>query len=132
MTASADNIARLRRMVAEPATTIYSDAALAAVIERYPVPDQNHRMPTSMVSDSAYAWVPTYDLNAAAAEIWQEKAAALVGNTDFSADGGNYSDSQKVDQAERQVRFYLSRRNAHTIRLIKWPPEKRIHEPKCS
>ena len=38
------------------------------------------------------------DLYAAAAEIWDEKAAAVAPNFDFSADGGNFSRSQMYAQ----------------------------------
>lgn len=117
MSASASDIARLRRMVAEPTNTTYTDTLLGEAILRYPLPDADGHMTDSDL------WVATYDLNAAAAEIWQEKAAALVGRADFSADGGSYSDSQLVEQAERQARYYLSRRSAYTIRLKKWPVE---------
>lgn len=120
MSASAADIAQLRRMTAEPTTTTYSDAVLTTVIEKFPIPDSLHFMP-----EEEDDWTPTYDLNAAAAEVWSEKLAALQGNTDFSADGGNYSDSQKFDQADRMVRFYLSRRSSHTIHLKKWPPERK-------
>jgi hypothetical protein len=118
MTASASDITRLRRMVAEPSATPYSDTILGEAIQRYPIADSDGHMPDSDL------WSATYDLNAAAAEIWQEKAAALVGKTDFAADGANYSDSQAVEQAERQVRYYLSRRCVSTIKLKKWPVEK--------
>lgn len=127
MTVTADEILRLRRMVAEPATTTYSDAALTEVIERYPIPDIHHHMPDPYIVGLIDDWLPTYDLNAAAAEIWQEKVAALQGTTDFSADGGNYSDGQKYDHAMQQVRFYLSRRSAHTVKQIKWPPEREFY-----
>ncbi len=39
MTATAEQIARLRRMTGEPTTTVYSDAALAAIIALYPLED---------------------------------------------------------------------------------------------
>ena len=130
VSATADQIAQVRRMVAEPTTTTYTDLAIKAAIERYPQMDEFGQEPwiwtvvdgvkTRSENDD---WVDTYDLNAAAAEIWQEKSGTLTATTDFSADGGNYSDSQKYSQAMSQARFYLSRRSAKTVRLIKWPLE---------
>jgi len=130
VTATADQIAQVRRMVAELTTTTYSDALIEAAIERYPLMDEFGQEPwiwtvvdgVQTRSENEY-WVDTYDLNAAAAEIWQEKAGTLTSTTDFSADGGNYSDSQKYAQAMSQARFYLSRRSAKTVKLIKWPLE---------
>lgn len=131
MTATADEIARVRRMVAEPTVDTYTDDAIEAVIELYPMTDEFGQEPYVWTVDDGLPtrtnnefWAPTYDLYAAAAEIWQEKAGLLVDHTDFSADGGNYSDSQKYDQAMKQVKFYLARRSARPIKLVKWPPER--------
>lgn len=133
MTATADQIAQLRRMVAEPTTTTYSDVVLGGYIEKYPLMDEKGCEPYYLDYQSVpptrtpeLDWIPTYDLNMAAAEIWAEKTAALAMTTDFNADGGSYSDSQKYQQAANQVHYYLSRRSASSIRLFKWPPE-RIH-----
>jgi len=98
--------------------------ALAAYIERYPLTDARGQesytwdvstVPPSHVDNTA--WVQTYDLHAAAADVWNEKAAALAHLYDFSADGGSYSRSQGVAQAQAQARYHLARRNLNTIRL---------------
>ena len=116
--ATAAQIAEMRRMCAEPTTTTYSDVALAAYIERYPLTDARGQesytwdvstVPPSHVENTA--WVPTYD------EPRNEKAAALAHLYDFSADGGSYSRSQGVAQAQAQARYHLARRNLNTIRL---------------
>lgn len=114
MTATAADIARLRRMVAEPTDAGgYLDVVLAAAIERYPLLDADGY-------DSTDAdWVATYDLNSAAAEVWQEKAAALTGNFDFSADGASFSRSQAHAQAAKQARYYAARRMPTTITLVR-------------
>ena len=103
--ATAAQIAELRRMCAEPTTATYSDVTLAAYIERYPLTDAR--------GQESY----TYDLHAAAADVWNEKAAALAHLYDFSADGGSYTRSQRVAQAQAQARYHLARRNLNTIRL---------------
>lgn len=122
--ATAAQIAEMRRMCAEPTTATYSDVALAAYIDRYPLTDARGQEPftwdVSTVPPSHIvntAWVLTYDMHAAAADVWNEKAAALAHLYDFSADGGSYSRSQGVAQAQAQARFHLARRNLNTIRL---------------
>lgn len=123
MAATAEQIARLRRMVAEPTTTTYSDATLIQVIERHPLLDDLGREPYELDQEDELTinpdWVPTYDLNAAAADVWDEKAAALTTEFDFSAGGQNFSRSQAYAQAEQMARRYNSRRAMRTIRA--WP-----------
>ena len=43
------------------------------------------------------AWTPTYDLNAAAAEGWRWKAAAVAGQFDFVTDSQRFNRSQVVE-----------------------------------
>jgi len=69
-------------------------------------------------------WIPTYDLNAAAAEIWDEKAADLQDKFDFQADGGRYDRSQAYQQACKMAAKYRSRSCAKSAIVRKWPKEK--------
>lgn len=118
MTATADQIARLRRMVAEPTATTYSDADLKAAIERNPLADANTELPfvvSSMPQEPNPAWIPTYDLNRAAAEIWLEKAGQLTCQVDFRADGLDTNDSQRYQHAMKQYRTYWGRRSGRAI-----------------
>jgi hypothetical protein len=116
-------------MVAEPTTTTYSDAMLTAIIEKYPCLDEQGEEPFTLSSATPPAhvvnpnWMPTYDLNAAAGDVWQEKAAALTANYDFSADGGNYSRSQAYEMAMKQARYYRARQAWSTVRQVKVPDE---------
>lgn len=128
MGATAEQIARLRRMVAESGTGTYSDSDMAMYIERYPLMDERGVDPydwdTSTeppTKDAEDDWIPTYDLNLAAAEIWDEKASAIANKFTFSADGGSYDTSKQVEQYERRARTYRSRRAARTIRAIMKP-----------
>ena len=116
-------IARLRRMIAEPTTTTYSDLVLAGLIEARPLTDVNGLEPFTLVSvtlnvptytDNS-SWLPTYDLNAVAGELWAEKANLLAGNFDFNADGASYQRSQAYEQAMKQSRYYLARRAVRSI-----------------
>lgn len=118
MSATAAMIARVRRMVNEPDDTTYDDDAIAEFIEAYPLLDSDGNEPDEE------DWEATYDLNAAAADIWAEKAAVLAGDFDFSADGGNYSRSQAYEHAMQMSRYYRARRAICTIKALQWPPEK--------
>lgn len=107
-----DDIATLRRMIAEPTSAVYGDAALQAIIERYPVIDADH------VEPDDDEWVATYDLFSAAADVWTEKAAALTGSYAFSADGASYQVQQAYQQALQQARYYAARRRARHTRTL--------------
>ena len=131
MSATAAQIAQVRRMVNEPDDTTYDDDAItvyieasAAIDERGEVPytwDTSTEPPTEEAND---LWIATYDLHAAAADIWQEKAAVVAVDFDFQADGGNYSRSQVYDAYMRQSRYHCARRKPGTITLHKHPKEE--------
>lgn len=125
--ASASDIARVRRMTAEPTTATYADADIEDAIERYPCMDVHGQAPyvwtagvgqTPPIRAQNPVWVETYDLNAAAADVWEEKAAALAHLYDFSADGGQYSRAQMVAQARATAARYRAIRSPKTLTLI--------------
>jgi len=103
MAATADQIAQLRRMVAEPTEAIYSDTVLASLIERNPTYDTDGNRPDD---DD---WVATYDLNRTASAVWIEKAAALSSNFNFSADGGSFHRSEAHAHAVKMAGLYASK-----------------------
>lgn len=123
MAATAAQIARLRRMVNETTEEPYSDDDIQAYIEIYPLEDlrgegpwiESTSTPGQLVENPD--WAPTYDLNAAAADLWAEKAGILAADFDFNADGGQYSRSQAYEQAMKQARYFRSRRAPKTITL---------------
>lgn len=128
MGATAAMIAEIRRMVDEPGITVYTDALITGFIERYPLMDALGTNPLEVDSSTEPPtlsekdnWIPTYDLHAAAAIIWEEKAAAVAENFDFQADGGNYTRSQKYEQYMSKARWHTSRRSAKTIRMFVEP-----------
>lgn len=113
MALTAAELARLRRMCGELTEAGgYTDGVLAEMAARYPLPDADGRDP-----DEA-EWTPGYDLAPAAADVWVEKAAGLVGGYDFSADGGDYKRSQAHEQALKQAAFWRSRRAAVPRKLL--------------
>ena len=129
MTATAAQIAQIRRMTAEPTVSPYTDEAIQGYIESYPILDEQGEPPYTLSSATPPAqvantnWIATYDLHAAAADIWEEKAAAWADKYDFSADGGNYSRSKAYEQMMSRVRYHRARRAAKTMTAVKWPDE---------
>lgn len=113
MTATAAMVTRLRRMVAEATTDTYDDDALTELIELYPVLDSEG------MSQEDDDWIPSYDLNAAAGDVWMEKAASLNGSYDFGADGSTFSRSQTFEHAKKMARHYGARRQVGTIVMVR-------------
>jgi hypothetical protein len=102
-------------MTAEPTDATYTDAALTAVIESKAVSDLRGLQPTVLsfsTTPPTYIantnWIETYDLNAAAAKVWDEKAAAAACNFDFSADGASYTRSQVIAHYNKMASKYRS------------------------
>ena len=135
MAATAAQIAQLRRMVAELTLGTYDDNDLAGYIEAYPLLDERGEEPYTLDSSTPPErednpdWIPTYDLHAAAADIWDEKAANYAANFDFSADGASYHRSQQYAQMMQQARYHRSRRSPRTGTLVKWPEELSANMP---
>jgi hypothetical protein len=131
---TAAEIAQVRRMTAEPTAVTYSDANIIAFIENFPLVDENGETPRipSMLTPGEMMvnpdWMATYDLNAAAAAIWMDKAAILAQDYDYSADGANLSRSQAFEQAMKMMRFYQSRRSPTTITLVPDISRERTYE----
>ena len=128
MAATAVMAAQLRRMVDESTETTYDDDLIDDIIEKYPLLDVLGTSPqdvdystTPPTISELDEWIPTYDLNAAAAEIWGEKAGAVSDEFDFAADGGNFSRSQKEEAYMVKSRWYSSRRSAKTIKSFVEP-----------
>jgi hypothetical protein len=125
MTVTAAQIAEVRRLVAEPTVTTYSDALITTIIEKYPMIDELGSKPyywnyvagvqTKVVNTN---WIETYDLNAACSQIWREKAAAVVMHFDFNADGADYKQSQEYIQADAMARLFQSKSTIKTITQI--------------
>lgn len=129
MAATAVMITQLREMTNEVNSATYSSTRLAEIIERYPLIDERGEAPfgwnttTSPPTQTANEeWIATYDLNAAAADVWDMKAAAAAADYDYSADGANLHRSQVYQQCQRQAATYRSRRSLNTITQRPEPP----------
>lgn len=131
MTATAAQRSKLRRMCGLDFTnTTYTDSVLDEYIEAYPLLDERGEPPytwNAAVTPPAPSvnenWIATYDLNAAAADVWDEIAAGLQVNFDFSAEGRSFSRSQAFEHAQARARYYRSRRSPSTMTLVQWPEE---------
>lgn len=104
-------------MTNERTTATYADVDIQAFIEDHPLVDAEGFSPDQ---DN---WTATYDLNAAAADVWEEKAGGRADKFDFAADGGNYTRSQQYEQCMKQARYFRSRRSPSTIELESVPKE---------
>lgn len=136
MTATASQIAQLRRMTAESTDDTYTDADLQGYIEKYPLMDARGELPytwdTSTTPPTQTAnpnWVAAYDLHAAAADIWEEKAASYAGQFDFKADGADFARSQAYEQMMERVRYHRARRATATMRAVQHPKETATDTP---
>jgi hypothetical protein len=133
MTVTQTQIDKLRRMVNEPTSTVYSDDDLESYIIDHACTDDNGEDPTYLDTSTTphtptanTRWIATYDLNGAAADIWDEKAADLQDEFDFAADGGNYKRSQKYMQALRTAARYRSKMRARSALIYKYPKESTL------
>jgi predicted homoserine dehydrogenase-like protein len=114
-TPSAEVIAHLRRLCAEPSATTYSDDLLKTYLERYPLAD------AAGLTPDREGWAGRWDVSPAAADIWDEKAAAVAGSYDFSADGGSFSRSQIVEQYRTEAKRARARGSASSVPIWTYP-----------
>ena len=130
MTATAAMIAEVRRKIGEPTEVVYSDLIIQTQIEKYPLIDERGEVPFTYdtstqppTQDANEDWIVTYDLNAAAADFMDEKAAAFAADFDFTADGASYKRSQAYIQMKALARTYRSRRSPNVIEQFAWPAD---------
>lgn len=101
MAATAAQRARLRRMcsLAED-DAIYGNDTLDLYIEEYPLVDA-----AGLESDDD-DWAPTYNLYAAAVDVWLELAAAVAEKYDHTDNQGSFNMSQQQRNYLGQVERY--------------------------
>lgn len=115
MSATAAMIAEVRRLANEPATTTYSDLLITGFVERYPMLDEVGEEPYIWSDDDPPVksdntdWTPTYNLYLAAADIWDEKAAAVAAQYDFKAGQSSYTQSQLQAQYLQMAERYRNK-----------------------
>lgn len=94
---------KLKRMTAWDTGPALSEDDLNAALGMAPVPDLNGSGPTDE------GWVPTYDLNAAAAEAWLIKAARASALVEIDPPGSGITTSRVYDNCREMARIYRSR-----------------------
>ena len=125
---------RLRRMVAEPTEATYTDADLIAMLKEFPTARNVGQ--NNWVANSSLVDVVVWDMHAAAARIWEEKVAALIGQGayDIDADGQTLHRDQKLQQYRMQVAYHTARRRVRSVKILVAPTraqrtlEQRIEE----
>jgi len=93
------SLTKLRRLINEPTDVTYSDAILSEALA-----EQS-------------------DIYAVAADIWLEKAAAVI-SFDFSADGATFSKSQLHKQYLEQRDLCLSKVKGTIVKVVPKPTPK--------
>jgi len=125
---------RLRRMVAEPTEATYTDADLIAMLKEFPTARNVGQ--NNWIANSSLVDVVVWDVHAAAARIWEEKVAALIGQGayDIDADGQTLHRDQKLQQYRTQVAYHTARRRVRSVKILVAPTraqrtlEQRIEE----
>lgn len=99
----AEALERITRMVAATYEPTLDVTELADLVDLARRPDADGNLP------DATGWVPTWDLNYAAAEGWSWKAGKAAADFDYSDDAGSYSRSSVYDAAVEREKHYRSR-----------------------
>lgn len=114
-------ICRFRDMVAVDGACL-DDPSAEAIIAQYAVSDRFGQEPltwdctqTPPTSAENPAWLPTYDLHAAAEDVWSRRAAQLAPDYDFSADGASLSRSQRFEHANQRAAYHAARKRARVV-----------------
>lgn len=94
--------ARLTAYLGGNIRPVLADAILDDLVERFRLADRDGLRPTDD------GWEPTYALNAAAAEGWRMKAAAVAADFDFTADNASYSKGQVMAKMLEMEQHYAS------------------------
>lgn len=100
---------RLERLVAPDAEPQLDVADVDELVERAKRPDSAGLSPTDP------AWVPTWDLDAAAAIGWEVKAGRAASMFTFSEDGQSFRRNEIHESCKAMARMY--RRGAGSVAL---------------
>jgi hypothetical protein len=127
-------LSRLRRMTAEPTETLYTDEDLRLLLQEFPTAQKVGQ--NAWVANSSLVNVTVWDIHAAAARIWEEKVASLIGqgSYDIDADGQTLHRDQKLQQYRTQLAYHTARRRVRSVKIVAFPSraqrtlEQRIEE----
>lgn len=80
-----DSIARVSSLGAVDRRPTLTAPEVGAVVDAHPITDSAGR------GSGTTDWDPTYDVNAATAEVWRIKAGRVAGDYSFTADDASFS-----------------------------------------
>ena len=114
-------ISRLRRMTAEPTEALYTDEDLCLLLQEFPTAQKVGQ--NAWTANSSLINVTVWDIHAAAARIWEEKVAILIGqgSYDIDADGQTLHRDQKLQQYRTQVAYHTARRRVRSVKILVAP-----------
>lgn len=105
-------------MTSEPFGGSFSNEALWDAIERYPLayydPDTGQ-----WYEPGDTGWVARYDLYGAAADVLEEKAAAVAGEIDYTDQGASYKAGALSDKYLRMAQTYRSRSQPRSVSVVR-------------
>lgn len=99
----AEALERIARMTAATYEPVLEEGDLADLVELAKRSDRYGVLPDDD------AWVPTWDLNYAAAEGWSIKAARASSDFTYSDDAGSYNRREVYDMCADREKHYRSR-----------------------
>ena len=97
---------KLKIMVAWETEPAVSESDLEAVLAAHAIPDAGGNLPDSE------EWTPTYDENAAAAQVWVIKAARASALTEIDPPGSGIVTSKVFDNCMKMSHLFRSKRAA--------------------
>jgi len=96
-------LVRLKNMTAATVRPVLDAETLTALLASFAIQDRWG----ARVQDEG--WEPTWDLNAAAAEGWRWKAAAVAADFTFSADDGSFSKGEVMAKCLAMAEQYAAK-----------------------
>lgn len=95
-----ENVSRLALMCGASTAPLLSNAEVVSLLALAALPDAD-----DLVSGDT-GWIPTYNLNVAAAEGWRWKAGRVSSAIDFGADGAEFKRSQLFKHCNDMAAMY--------------------------
>lgn len=99
----------LKLITAWDAVPTLTEAELNSALAKAALPDAAGLLP------SALGWSATYDINAAAAEVWLVKAARASPTFEADPPGSGIFTSKVFDNCRKMARIYAGKRNSSSV-----------------
>jgi hypothetical protein len=105
----ADAIVRVQQACAYDQPPAVDPETVEHAVDAAARPDR-HGRPVQQHDDPDRVWLPTYDLNAACAAVWDAKAAQAASRFDLSIDGQTLDRSQLIAHCRTMAATFRSKR----------------------